>query len=117
MIVFVIISRNNLKRNKLINQIIKRQQILVEKKKKIEELHANFFEELYEKKANIVSCAQKKKEYCSENNRILIREPAYPLEIEKVANNLKDYTIRSKEKRTKNKQFCLKRSLTIYPLE
>ena len=72
-----------------------------EEEKKIEELHANFFEELYEKRVNIVSCAQKIKKYCSENNRILIREPEYPLEIEKVANNLEDYTIPLKEKRTK----------------
>ena len=71
--------------------------------KKIEELHANFFEELYEKRANIVSYTEQIKEYCSENNRILIREPEYPLEIEKVANNLEKSTIPVKEKKAKSK--------------
>ena len=74
-----------------------------EEEKKIEELHANFFEELYEKRANIVSYAEQIKEYCSENNRILIREPEYPLEIEKVANNLEESTIPVKEKKAKSK--------------
>ena len=71
--------------------------------KKLEELHANFFEELYEKRAKIVSWAEKIKEYCSSNNRILIREPEYPLEIEKVANNLEESTIPVKEKKAKSK--------------
>ena len=74
-----------------------------EEEKKIEELHANFFEELYEKRANIVSYAEQIKEYCSENNRILIRKPEYPLEIEKVANNLEESTIPVKEKKAKSK--------------
>ena len=74
-----------------------------EEEKKIEELHSNFFEELYEKRANIVSYAEKIKEYCSKNNRILIREPEYPLEIEKVANNLEESTIPVKEKKAKSK--------------
>ena len=74
-----------------------------EEEKKIEELHANFFEELYEKRAKIVSWAEKIKEYCSSNNRILIRNPEYPLEIEKVANNLEESTIPVKEKKAKSK--------------
>ena len=74
-----------------------------EEEKKIEELHANFFEELYEKRAKIVSWAEKIKEYCSINNRILIRNPEYPLEIEKVANNLEESTIPVKEKKAKSK--------------
>ena len=74
-----------------------------EEEKKIEELHSNFFEELYEKRANIVSYDEKIKEYCSKNNRILIREPEYPLEIEKVANNLEESTIPVKEKKAKSK--------------
>ncbi len=74
-----------------------------EEEKKIEELHANFFEELYEKRTNIVSYAEKIKEYCTENNRILIREPEYPLDIEKVAKNLEESTIPLKEKKAKSK--------------
>ena len=74
-----------------------------EEEKKIEELHANFFEELYEKRAKIVSYAEQIKEYCSSNNRILIRNPEYPLEIEKVANNLEESTIPVKEKKAKSK--------------
>ena len=66
-------------------------------------MHANFFEELYGKRAKIVSWAEKIKEYCSINNRILIRNPEYPLEIEKVANNLEESTIPVKEKKAKSK--------------
>ena len=70
---------------------------------KLQELHANFFDELYKQREKVELWATDIKEYCSKNNRILIREPEYPLEIEKVANNLEESTIPLKEKKAKSK--------------
>ena len=74
-----------------------------EEEKKIEELHENFFDELYKQSKQIELRATDIKEYCSKNNRILIREPEYPIDIEKVANNLEESTIPLKEKKAKSK--------------
>ena len=74
-----------------------------EEEKKIEELHANFFDELYKQREKVELWVTDIKEYCSKNNRILIREPEYPLDIEKVANNLEESSIPLKEKKAKSK--------------
>jgi len=74
-----------------------------EEEKKIEELHENFFDELYKQSEQVELWATDIKEYCSKNNRILIREPEYPIDIEKVANNLEESTIPLKEKKAKSK--------------
>jgi len=71
--------------------------------RKLEELHENFFDELYNQREKVELWAKDIKEYCSKNNRILIREPEYPLDIEKVANNLEESTIPLKEKKVKSK--------------
>ena len=74
-----------------------------EEEKKIEELHENFFDELYKQSEQVELWATDIKEYCSKNNRILIREPEYPIDIEKVAKNLEESTIPLKEKKAKSK--------------
>ena len=74
-----------------------------EEEKKIEELHENFFNEIYKQREQVELWATDIKEYCTKNNRILIREPEYPLDIEKVANYLEESTILLKEKKAKSK--------------
>ena len=64
---------------------------------------SSFFDELYKQSEQVELWATDIKEYCSKNNRILIREPEYPLDIEKVANNLEESTILLKEKKAKSK--------------
>tara|TARA_S200000501_G_C20719308_1_gene697729 strand:- start:6 stop:1019 length:1014 start_codon:yes stop_codon:yes gene_type:complete len=91
-------------------KITSKKEDLIEIKSWLEEekdllinFHNKFFKKVFDQRTRVESWAEVIKEYCSKNNRILKREPEYPLEIERVANNLEENTLPAKEKKAKSK--------------